>query len=252
MNLKNRLSAAGVHLSISLVIAALAWTLVSSFWYPYPFIEISGGRQLFVLLVTVDIVLGSMLTFSVFSSGKLRRVLIRDLMVIGALQLTALAYGLWTMYIARPVFLVHEVDRFKVVSAADLDESDLREAPPLFRRLPKSGVQTIGIRQARDSADKLRSLDLELAGKELSLQTEWWQPLSEENRISMRQLGKPIHLLRQKTVDGGTKLDQILRTANVSDDEAIALPLLTRFASWSVVLDKRDLKIIGYLPIDLF
>lgn len=252
MNLKNRLSAAGVHLSISLVIAALAWTLVSSFWYPYPFTEISGGRQLFVLLVTVDIVLGSMLTFSVFSAGKLRRVLIRDLMVVGALQLSALGYGLWTMYIARPVFLVHEVDRFKVVIAVDLDESDLREAPMLFRQLPMSGVQTIGIRQARDNADKLRSLDLELAGKELSLQTGWWQPLSEENRISMRQHAKPIQLLRQKAADCSTKIDQILRTANVSDDEAIALPLLTRLASWSVVLDKRDLKIIGYLPVDLF
>lgn len=252
MNFKNRLFTAAVHLGISLVIAAFAWLLVSSFWYPFPFIEISGGRQLFVLLVTVDIVLGSMLTFSVFSAGKLRHVLIRDLMVIGALQLTALGYGLWTIYIARPVFLVHEVDRFKVVTAADLDESDLREAPPPFRQLPMSGVQTIGIRKARDSADKLRSLDLELAGKELSLQTGWWQPLSEDNHISMRQHAKPIQLLRQNAVDGGKEIDQILRAANVSDDEAIALPLLSRMASWSVVLDKRDLKIIGYLPVDLF
>ena len=93
---------------------------------------------------------------------------------------------------------------------------------------------------------------MELAGQDLSLQTEWWQLLSEENRISMRQHGKPIHILRQKTLDGGANLDEILRAANVRDDEAMALPLLTRLASWSIVLDKRDLKIIGYLPIDLF
>lgn len=252
MNLKNRLFAASMHLGVSLVIAGLAWMLVSKWLYPYPFMEISGGRQLFVLLVSVDVVLGSILTFSVFGSGKLRRVLVRDLMIIGMLQLTALGYGLSTMYVARPIYLVHEVDRFKVVTAADLDESDLRDAPPQFRHLSISGVQTIGIRQARDNADKLRSLDLELAGKDLSLQTEWWQPLSEENRISMRQHGKPIELLRQKAVDGGAELDQILRTANVSDDGAIALPVLTRLASWSVVLDRRDLEIIGYLPIDLF
>jgi hypothetical protein len=252
MNLRNRLLAASVHLSISLVIAGLAWAIVSKLLYPYPFIEVSGGRQLFVLLMSVDIILGSVLTFSVFSSGKLRRVLVRDVVIIGVLQLTALGYGLWTMYVARPVYLVHEVDRFKVVTAADLDASDLRHALPQFRQTSKFGVKTIGIRQARDSADKLRSLDLELAGQDLSLQTEWWQPLSEDNRSSMRQHGKPIQLLRQKAVDGGAELDQILRTADVGDDGAIALPLLTRLASWTVVLDRRDLKIIGYLPIDLF
>jgi hypothetical protein len=252
MNFKNRLFAAGVHLGISLVIAGLAWALVSRFLYPYPFIEISGGRQLYILLVSVDIVLGSMLTFSVFSSGKLRRVLVRDLVIIGVLQLTALGYGLWTMYVARPVYLVHEIDRFKVVTAADLDESELVRAPPEFRQTSVFGIKTIGLRPARDSADKLRSLDLELAGKELSLQTEWWQPLSDANRISMRQHGKPVQVLRQKAVAGGTELDRILRDSNVGDEEAIALPLLARLASWSIVLDKRDLRIIGYLPIDLF
>lgn len=252
MNFKKRLLAAGVHLAISFFIAALAWALIAKVFYPYPFTEISGGRQLFLLLVVVDIVLGSVLTFSIISQGKLRPVLIRDLIVICALQLTALGYGLWTLYVARPVYLVHEVDRFKVVTAADLNESDLNIALPEFRHTPLLGIKTIGIRPARDSAERLRSLDLELAGQDLSLQTEWWQSLSEENRISMRQHGKPVLFLRQKAIDGGAELDEILRAANVSDDEAITLPLLTRLASWSVVLDKRDLKIIGYLPIDLF
>lgn len=252
MNFKRRFFAAAVHLGISLVIAALAWALVSRVLYPYPYIEISGGRQLFVLLVSVDVILGAVLTFSVFSLGKRRSVLIRDLAVIAALQLTALGYGLWTMYAVRPVYLVHEVDRFKVVTAADLDPGDLDEAPVQFRHLPVSGVQVIGLRIPRDSDDKLRSLDLELAGKELSLQTSWWQPLNEDNRMSMRQQGKPIQLLRQRAGEHAEKLDRILRDGGLNDDQAIALPLLTRLASWSVVLDKRDLKIIGYLPVDLF
>jgi hypothetical protein len=252
MNLKNRFFAAGVHLSISLVTAALAWALVSKVWYPYPFIEISGGGHLFLLLVAVDIVLGSVLTFAVFSSGKLRRVLMRDLMVIGLLQLTALTYGLRTVYIARPIYIVYEVDRFKVVTAADVDVGDLRNTLPQFQHTPIRGVQTIGIRQARDHDDKLRSLELELAGKDLSLQTEWWQPISEQNRISMRQHGMPIHLLRKKAKNDGTEIDKILLAAGLLEKDAIALPLLTRLASWSVILDRHDLKIVGYLPVDLF
>ena len=43
---KNRFKAAGIHLGISLVIAALAATLVFVVWYPYPYGELSGGREL--------------------------------------------------------------------------------------------------------------------------------------------------------------------------------------------------------------
>lgn len=252
MNFKNRLTGAGIHLCICLAVAVLAWFVLFRFFYPYPFIEISGGRQLFLLLVTVDVILGPSLTFAVMSPGKMRHVLRRDLIFIGAVQLAALMYGLGIMYAARPIYLVHEVDRFKLVSAADVDESNLAEAPVEFRRLPIAGVETIGLRKARSSAEKLSSLDLEMAGRDLSLQAGWWQPLSDDNRASIRQHGKSVALLRQRVTDGSAELDRILRARGLRDENAIALPLVTRGFSWSVLLDKRDLKIVGYLPIDLF
>ena len=252
MNFKARFFGAGLHLGISVVIAALAWLVISRFFYPYPFIEISGGRQLFLLIVVVDVVLGPLLTFAVLSPGKVRQVLRRDLMAIGTVQLAALIYGLGIMYVARPIYLVHEVDRFKVVSAADIDEADLAEAAPEFRRLPFVGVETIGLREARNSAEKLSSLGLEIAGKDLAMQPGWWQPLSSDNRASIRQRGKSIALLRQRATDGGAGLDRILSASGVRDEDAIALPLVTRTVSWSVLLDKRDLRILGYLPVDLF
>ena len=252
MNLKNRFVGAGVHLCICLVIAVLAWFVIFKFFYPYPFIEISGGRQLFLLLVTVDVILGPLLTFTVLSPGKVRHILRRDLIIIGAVQMAALLYGLGIMYFARPIYLVHEVDRFKVVSAADVDKSDLAEAALEFRRLPIIGVETIGLRAARSSAEKLSSLELEIAGRDLSLQPGWWQPLSDDNRASIRQHGKSVALLRQRVTDGGAALDRILSASGLRDEDAIVLPLLALESSWSVLMDKRDLKILGYLPIDLF
>lgn len=252
MNFKNRLFGACVHLGICLVIAVLAWFVISNFFYPYPFIEISGGRQLFLLITTVDVILGPLLTFAVISPGKVRRILRHDLMVIGAVQMAALMYGLGIMYFARPIYLVHEVDRFKVVSAADVSESDLAEAAFVFKRLPIIGIETIGLRAARNSAEKLSSLELEIAGRDLSSQPGWWQPLSDDNRASIRQHGKSVTLLRERVTDGGTELDRILGTSGLRDEDAIALPLMARAVSWAVLLDKRDLKILGYLPIDLF
>lgn len=72
------------------------WALVS----PYPYREISGGRELFLLLVAVDVVMGPLITLMIFNTGKPRRELQLDLIVVGVLQLAALAYGLSTVYAA--------------------------------------------------------------------------------------------------------------------------------------------------------
>ena len=43
----DRLRASGIHLALSLVVAGLAALFVFGIWYPYPYREISGGRELF-------------------------------------------------------------------------------------------------------------------------------------------------------------------------------------------------------------
>jgi hypothetical protein len=98
-----RLRAAAIHLGLSVLVAAVTAMLVFAIWYPYPYREISGGRELFQLLVAVDIVLGPLLTFAVFNRAKPRGELRRDLAVIVVLQLAGLSYGLWTVHLARPV-----------------------------------------------------------------------------------------------------------------------------------------------------
>lgn len=252
LNVKSRALAATVHLGLSLLVAALAALLVFKVWYPFPYNEVSGGSQLFLLVVTVDVILGPLLTFAVFNRAKARHELVRDLAVIGLLQLAALLYGLWTVAVARPVYLVHEVDRFKVVTAVDIDRPDLRGAQPEFRQLPWFGVRTIGVREARDSDEKLKSIDMAMAGRDVAVRPDWWQPLNDNHRATMRQRGKSMAFVRQRAPKGDTELDRILRGAGLTDDQVIALPLVARTSSWSVLLDKRDLKIIGYVPVDLF
>ena len=74
-----RLKAAGIHLGLSLVVALLAAGLVFGLWYPMPFREISGGRELFLLIVAVDVVIGPVITLAVFDRRKRWRELRRDL-----------------------------------------------------------------------------------------------------------------------------------------------------------------------------
>lgn len=112
-----RLKAACIHFGISLLVALAAALLVFLVWYPYPYREISGGRELFMMVVAVDVVMGPLMTLTIFNLKKPMKERCRDLAIIGLLQLAALAYGLWTVSVARPVHLGYEIDRFRVVHA---------------------------------------------------------------------------------------------------------------------------------------
>ena len=120
LNWKSRLRAAGIHLGISLAVAVLAAILVFGLWYPYPYREISGGRELFLIVVAVDVVLGPLITLSIFNLAKPLKELRRDLVVVALIQLAGLGYGLWTVSLARPAHLVFELDRFRVVHVVDI------------------------------------------------------------------------------------------------------------------------------------
>ena len=135
----DRFKAAGIHLVISLVIAALAAALVFYVWYPSPYGQLSGGRELFLILISVDVILGPLITLFIFNRAKPLRELRRDLAVVALIQLSALGYGMWTVFVARPVHLVFEVDRFRVVHAIDVPAELLDPTPAGIDALPITG-----------------------------------------------------------------------------------------------------------------
>lgn len=249
--LKDRFVAAGIHLSISMVVAIAAAVFLFGVLYPSPFYEISGGLSLFKVLVGVDVVVGPLLTGLIFNCRKPAAELQRDLVIIVMLQLTALAYGLWSMYMARPVYLVHEVDRFVVVSAADIDPVDLEDAAPEFRYVPYFGILTLGLREPKDLEEKLKALGLSIAGKDLSLQPRFWQKLSSANQEAIQKSSRPLAELRAKSPEAKKTVDAWSQKQTEKISDLRYFPLVAREHFWTVVLDK-ELRMVGYLPIDPF
>jgi hypothetical protein len=250
--LKSRFTAAGVHLGVSLFVAMLAALLVFRLWYPYPYNEISGGSELFLLIVAVDVVLGPLLTLAVFNVAKKRRDLIQDVLIIAALQFAALAYGLWAVFIARPVYLVHEVDRFQVVIAADIDPVELRQAPPELRDLPLWGVRTIGVRNARDSEEMLKSIGEAMVGKDVSMRPAWWVPLGPSQRAILAEHGKPVDSLRTKGPEAEQRVGDALKKIDAPESELLAFPVVARIAGWSVLINRKSQKVEGFVQVDGF
>jgi len=249
LDLRSRAHAAGLHLLISAAVAGLAAILVFGVWYPGPFRYMAGGRDLFLLISGVDVVIGPVLTFTVFNRAKGKRHLTRDLAVIGLLQVAALVYGLHTVYVARPVAMVFEVDRFRLVTANDVLVEELPKALPEFRELSLTGPRVIGARRPEMGAERNDAMFMGAAGIDVGQRPIFWQPYALTQARALER-SKPIATLLKQYPDSAA--DTRSRLAEMKADEATArfLPMMAR-QPWVAVLDKSG-ALLGYLPLDGF
>ena len=250
-NLASRLKAAGIHLGISALIAGMAAALVFGLWYPWPYRSASGGQALFLLIISVDLVLGPALTFVVFNRSKTKSHLVRDLAVIATLQLAGLAYGLYTVYLARPVAVVFEVDRFRVVSAVEVRHEELPQALPALQRLSLTGPKILGTRESRNSDEKLLALDLALQGVDVGVRPSYWLPYSDSAKLALKRSRPLSDLLKHypdKVQDINKTIEKISRVAS----DLRFLPLVARETNWSVLLDAKTGEIVGFVQYDGF
>ena len=247
-----RLRAAGIHLGLSALVAAVTAFLVFAFWYPWPYNEVSGGRELFRLVVAVDIVLGPLLTFVVFQTTKPRAELRRDLALIVALQLGGLVYGLWTVHMARPVHLVFEYDRFRVVHQAEIPPELESAVPPGIALAPLGGPTPRVLRPFRDGGEQGDYTLAALQGLPLSARPELWQPY-EVGRARVLQAARPLAQLRQRFPQRLAEIDEALRKAGRDAGSVVFLPMVARQAqAWTVLLDAGSADVIGFVPLDSF
>lgn len=250
-NWKERLYASGIHLGISLVIAALAALLVFALWYPYPYSEISGGRELFFIVIAVDVILGPLITFAVFNRNKPRSELLRDLGVVGLIQLTALVYGLWTVAVARPVHLVFEFDRFRVVHAIDVPEDLLVQTPAGIHAMPLRGPTVLAVRPFRDADEEGSATLMAMQGVHLSARPDLWEPYIQA-RGRVLAAAKPVLELRQRFLPSAALIDGAIAKTGLSDRDLRYLPMVGRNTFWTVLLDASTAEIRGFLPLDSF
>lgn len=149
---KFKLKAFFVHLAISLVIVSTAYLFICLSWYPAPLIKATDAGKIFVMILLVDLILGPLSTFIVYKKNK--KTLRMDLTIIVLIQLSALGYGLYSVYQARPVWIAYVVDRFELIRANDIIESKEQ-----LYILPKFGPEYIYVDLARlNASEKLDSI----------------------------------------------------------------------------------------------
>jgi hypothetical protein len=249
--LPRRARAATIHLAFSAAVAAVAAVVVFGFWYPPPFAAIAGGASIFLILVSVDVILGPTLTAIVAGPAKPLKELRVDLAIIVAVQLAAFAYGVYAVALGRPVWLAFEVNSFRVVTAADIEAKSLVEGLPEFRELSWRGPKVIAAVRPSDADGQLRSIDLGLAGIDLSMEPRNWRPFPTVAETAWGR-ARPLAQLVAKYPQRAAEVEAIAKAAGQPVEALRFLPVQAHRAEWIVVVAPPGAQIVGYLHVDGF
>lgn len=248
---QNRMKAGTTHLFCSFVLAMCAAGMVFWIWYPYPYREISGGRELFQIIVIVDVLIGPMITLVIFDIRKSALKLRCDLFVVLMVQLLALGYGLWTVAMARPVHVVFEIDRFRVVHAIEVDIDLLRESPTEFKKMPWTGPTFLSIRKFRNAEEQMQATLAAVQGVPLGARADLWQPYS----VAVPEVliaAQPATVLLKRLPQFDAAIRKELLSKGRVPEQALTLPLVGRNSFWTIFVDPKTAQVITALPIDSF
>lgn len=234
-----------------MVLALLAATVVFGFWYPYPYRELSGGRELFMLVVSVDVVCGPLLTLVLFNPAKPRAELWRDLGLVALIQLGALGYGLATVWQARPLFLVQEIDRFKVIAAPDVLDVAVAQLPAALQPHWMSGPIVVAIRAPRDAEERQKVMfESVQGGRDYGERPDFYLPYEGAAALKSLNRAKPLAVFLQKYPDQRSAALGLLEKAGLQLESAHYLPVIAR-QDWIALLDGKGM-VVGFLKGDGF
>lgn len=241
-----KLRAAGLHGLLSLTVAGFAALLVFGLWYPAEYKYMAGGLSLFILLTSVDVVLGPILTFAVWNQNKATKHLVLDLFVIGSLQTIALIYGLWTVAQARPVLLAAENQMFRLVTAQDIKYDELARtslvAPPSWWL----GPQVVGTRVPANGDEKLDSVLWALKGFDVGTRPSYWVPFRESWWRAIGQAAPFPQVFDGKLAEDPS-VQKWIGAPRSTQEHLVVLPIQSKEPGWYVVMDRQDPELLGFV-----
>jgi len=247
-SIAQRLRAAGIHLSLSALLAAAVLALVLLTWYPQPMPQLLGVGSILLIMLGVDVVLGPIFTFIVFDRRKKR--LAWDLATIAALQLAALAYGLYTLHQGRPAFVVLVKDRFEIVSPADILPPDLLAAKDNpFAQFHISGPRWVSIRMP-DSTSERQAIMMEALenGRDVQHHPRLYADYDSQVADALTR-SLPVSKLRTLNPSSGPEIDTAVAATGLSESALRYLPMRGPAADGAVLVSQADGRVLKVLPL---
>ena len=235
--LKVKAKIAGIHFLISLILAFICALLVFYIIYPYPLAQAIGATSLFLIILSIDLILGPLLTFIVYKKDK--KTLKIDLFIIAMIQLMALSYGIYSMYQGRPVWIAYTVDRFELIRANDV-VGESEQYP-----LPLLGVEYVFVQiDTEKPSDQLKLMLQEVQYRISPAQQPQYYNTIEKGRHLIIKNAMDINYLEEynsKDIVENTRLSYPLADA--------FLPLQANEKDMTVLINKATGKVVNIVNL---
>ena len=238
------------HFCASLGVALCVAALVFLVWFPYPYRQLAGGTELFFLVLGVDLICGPLLTFVLFNPVKSKRELVLDMSLVVIVQLIALSYGVWSVHEARPLYLVHEFDRFKVIARADLDPAELDRLPITLRPELFRGPQVVGLREISNKEREKIMFESVNGGRDYGEHPDFYAPFDAVNAPKAYLKAKPLSIFAKNHPLQEEELDKLKVSFGTEYELLRYLPVTAR-QDWVAILNSTG-KIVGFVKGDGF
>ncbi|MEO8061713.1 MAG: TfpX/TfpZ family type IV pilin accessory protein [Pseudomonadota bacterium] len=237
-----------IHFAVTLLLAVAAAAIIFGVWFPDPFDRLVGGAELFLLVVGCDLVLGPLISLVIYDSRKSRGKLLFDYTVVGFLQLGAMAYGVWIVAGARPVYVVFDHDRLEIVAAADIAPAELLAArDPKYRSLPIGGPRLVAA--VVPPADHNDALFQALDGNEVPARPKFYVPY-ESAVAQIRSRARALGELEKRHPEARGRLALARAETGLPETRLRWLPVRFHDIFWTVLVDAESGRPLGYFDLD--
>ncbi|ENX38209.1 TfpX/TfpZ family type IV pilin accessory protein [Acinetobacter sp. NIPH 2100] len=230
------------HLTISFFIAFIVIGVVFFLWYPAPLAKSVGVTNIFLMMLSIDVVVGPSLGLLVYKEGK--KTLIMDLTVVILLQLSALSYGLYSIEQGRPAWIVQNGDRFELVRKNEIVQEHITQAKMKYQTPSWLKPQFVAINLGNSVEERNKSLfDAVTTGISSAMRPERYQSL-ETNRMQLRDNAQNIEVLSQ--FNEPQQVEKIIKAYPNAD---AWLPLSSTSIDMTVLINKEKGEVVKIVDL---
>jgi hypothetical protein len=251
INWRERFIAVAIHFTVTLCLAGAAAVVIFFVWFPHGLADIVGGENLFLLVVGCDVALGPLVSLVIYNSAKPRKELIFDYVVVGLVQLAALAYGIFVVAGSRPAFIVFDVDRLEIVTALELEPGELAKATdPVFAAVPVFGPRMLSLQRPTDQKEKNELMFIEVQGRTgaylFPKYYRSYDAASEKAKTACRSLAT----LMEGSGAEGSKIKSAVAGTGLEEGRLCWLLAHHRFGFGIALVDRTTLEPVRYVPVN--
>ena len=190
------------------------------------------------MIAGVDVFIGPLLTLTVFKVGK--KGMKFDLICIALLQLTAMSYGLYVMFVARPIFTVYNQNVFYVVSVVDILPIELMKAKkPAWRTASLTGPRLAAIGAPKSYTSKEEQALVFALGNTAQFYPKVYDTY-RNHQVEIIKAGKALNDLVTISAANKPNIDAFLRKTNRPMADFLYLPVNSAVNNMAAIVDAKN------------